>query len=104
MVRPIPGRVLFVDDDPAMGGIVQKGLARHGFDVEVATSADLAFARIGGRRSGPAEALLACVIGEPRSARKRRYPRQVRAGMLETCPRPPLTPTANLLESASLPS
>src|SRR5689334_4055914 len=46
MVAPMPGRVLFVDDDPAMGGIVQKGLARHGFEVEVATSGDAAFARI----------------------------------------------------------
>src|SRR5262245_6572423 len=39
-------RVLFVDDDPAMGGIVQKGLSRHGFDVEVATTGDAAFARV----------------------------------------------------------
>ena len=40
----VPGHVLFVDDDPAMGDLVQKGLARQGFEVEVATDGDVAFA------------------------------------------------------------
>ncbi|MEO8700592.1 MAG: sigma-54 dependent transcriptional regulator [Kofleriaceae bacterium] len=38
--------VLFVDDDPAMGTIVRKGLARHGFEVEVVTTGDAAFASV----------------------------------------------------------
>ena len=42
----MPGHVLFVDDDPAMGDLVRKGLTRQGFEVEVATSGDAAFAAV----------------------------------------------------------
>ncbi|CAH1671395.1 MULTISPECIES: response regulator [unclassified Chelatococcus] len=33
-------RVLYIDDDPGMGRLVQKALARRGFEVELATDAD----------------------------------------------------------------
>ena len=42
-----PRRILVVDDDPAIGQMLTKALARHGFAVDAATSADEALAKCG---------------------------------------------------------
>jgi CheY-like chemotaxis protein len=38
-------RILVVDDDPGIGTMLARALARHGFQVDAATSADEALAR-----------------------------------------------------------
>jgi CheY-like chemotaxis protein len=38
-------RILVVDDDPGIGQMLTKALARHGYEVDAATSADEALAR-----------------------------------------------------------
>jgi two-component system, cell cycle sensor histidine kinase and response regulator CckA len=41
-----PGRILVVDDDPGVGQMLTKALARHGFVVDAVVSADEALRRI----------------------------------------------------------
>lgn len=41
-----PSRVLYIDDDAGIGRLVQKTLARHDFDVEIATSGDEGLQRL----------------------------------------------------------
>ncbi|HVO11421.1 MAG TPA: response regulator [Vicinamibacteria bacterium] len=42
-----PRRILVVDDDPAIGQMLTRALARHGFAVDATTSADEALERCG---------------------------------------------------------
>ena len=44
-------RILVVDDDPGIGLMLTKALARHGFQVDATTSADEARREVGGRRA-----------------------------------------------------
>ena len=48
-------RILVVDDDPGIGHMLTKALARHGFQVDAATSADEALEKSDDRqlRRGP---------------------------------------------------
>lgn len=41
-----PAKILYVDDDPALGRLVQKVLGRRGRDIEHVTDADAGFARL----------------------------------------------------------
>src|SRR5512133_3179369 len=40
-----PRRILVVDDDPGIGQMLSKALARHGYEVDATTSADEALAK-----------------------------------------------------------
>ena len=44
-------RILVVDDDPGIGQMLTRALARHGFQVDAVTSADEALEKVGGRRA-----------------------------------------------------
>ncbi|MFG1299229.1 response regulator [Xanthobacter sp. V3C-3] len=47
---PVPLRVLYVDDDPALGRLVQRQLGRLGFEVVLAASGEEGLARIAAER------------------------------------------------------
>lgn len=50
MTEPAPlgrGRVLYIDDDPGLGRLVQRALAARGYSVELALDGDAGLARLG---------------------------------------------------------